>query len=221
MLEIKLNGIHIQTFNNEFNGSQVLIDFINNKKVANKFRGYLEFVNNNWLFTPSNQPNPNVTKKIALILESPHKREYNYNHTNNTFTPNGPAIGTTGRNINGKLQVRSNLTSNLVSTEVYEVKLINSVQFQCSLFHYLLAYQNLSHDAKITRKVFRCLFNKLKGNLRADLLIELNRYCPDIIFNCCTSSLKPVVRTLINDYISSCQNVNRPIVLNDIHPSVW
>ena len=148
-------------------------------------------------------------KKLVIILESPHKDEYS-----TSFTPLRPANGKTGNSINTKLTSR-NFKSKLITSCDYEVFLMNSIQFQCSCIHFIGNKSN----SKITKQIFRALFNKNNGNLRSDFISRIKNYNPDFVLNVCTSGLKTgIVKNAIKEVL--------PHILTnqyeeDIHPSVW
>ena len=187
------------------------VDFYNIQRVADELRGYLIFDNGAWHFIGINQfllmyTGRTAVEKIALILESPHKDEYDQQ-----FHPIRPANGKTGLKINSALVNRS-MISKLNKKISYEIYIINPVQFQASCYHWV----GNSYCRNHTNKVFRALFNKNKGNQRNDFISRLNAYNPDIVFCCCTSNLKNIVKNAIEN--SSA--VSKPYY-SDCHPSVW
>ena len=107
-----------------------------------------------------------------MILESPHKNEYT-----NGYIPIGIAQGKTGNNINIKLINRSRLISNLNANTIYEVNLMNPIQYQCSCyneFNGLVPIPNnnlINHKCSRsnTDKVFRSLFS-IKKTLYIDFI---------------------------------------------------
>ena len=141
-------------------------------------RGYLVWHSGNWRFILGqfNTLNNKAIKKIALLLESPHKDEYTPQ-----FTPVGPAQGKTGTNIANKIHHKligdlSVLQQSLSPLYDYEVKLINCVQYQCSCYHFLNAV-SLSHDRKNTDQVFRAFFKHQKS----DFISRVQNYQTDYI----------------------------------------
>lgn len=218
--------------NNKLIGNSILstintsIYFDYNLKVHDECRGYLINNKGSWCFIGLDQynlyTNKKIVKNIALILESPHKSEYD-----NQYNPLRPANGRTGTNINNKICKRNKLIKVLCPKYDYKIYLINSIQYQCSCyneFHGLVLKPNnvlISNinncNKSLKNKIFRLLFNKNKGNLCADFLNRLNNCRPFIIYNCVTSVLKNVVKTSINNstIYKSVQYVD------DIHPSSW
>lgn len=207
MINIQLNNNNIVSV--AFNRN-ILINFTNKQKVLDEIRGYLIYDNNSWCFVGCNQylfmQRSQPFNKLALILESPHKDEYSPK-----FTPLRPANGKTGENINLKLHTRS-FIQNLNTSFDYEVYLMNPIQFQCSCYCFLTNNSN----STITKKIFRALFNKNKGNLRNDFIKRLQNYNPEVVLNASTSGLKQgVVKSAINEALKNIQ------YYEDNHPSVW
>lgn len=223
-MNIQLNGKRIITINPTINVQNAnplnTINFRANKIVQDGIRGYLVYNNYIWSFLNIAQynmfSNKSNIQKLALVLESPHKNEYD-----NFYNPLGPANGKTGVNIDSKIQNRP-FVSNLNIDYDYEVYLMNPVQFQCSCYNEFnnligknpIARETYYVERKITSKIFRALFNKNKGNLRQNFINRLNIYSPDIIVNCCTSFVKDVINTIINKI--KIQQKNK-----DKHPSIW
>ena len=189
------------------------VDFYDIQRVADELRGYLIFNNGSWHFIGQSQfmlmyaGTIEAVHKIALILESPHKDEYD-----KQFHPIRPANGKTGAKISSNLANRGALIGNLKNNIAYEVFIMNPVQFQASCYFGIGNLYNRNH----TDKVFRALFNKNKGNQRSDFINRLNAYNPDVVFCCCTSNLKNVVENAVkNSFVAS-----KPYY-KDHHPSVW
>lgn len=180
------------------------VNFQPNKRVYDEIRGYLIYINNAWSFVGCHQLLNKVNvKRIALVLESPHKYEYDSN-----YNPLRPANGKTGIKINNQLHNRT-FINNLNNNYIYEVKIINSIQYQTSC--YFLLQNNWTR--KNRDQVFRALFNKNKGNLRQDLINRITNYAPDIVINACTSQLKGIVATALKNF--NCAK------FADKHPSSW
>lgn len=131
------------------------------------------------------------SKKIVIILESPHVKEYWDREKKDDPTP---AIGNTGINLSNKLEDLINSVSthegnnsNLLSNQ-FDIILMNSIQYQCSL----------GIDTKYLRdKVFRKLWDDsetkiCKGDLntKESFYCRLENYAPDYIFNFCTKGNK-------------------------------
>ena len=205
---ITLNGVQYATTKN----GNTQINFTG-KNVQDEKRGYLIFINGNWAFVGPNQTrNLNVQniEKLALVLESPHIDEFDTNGN-----PLRPANGKTGLKINTLLAKRPNIISLLNGNNVYEVYLMNPVQYQASCYSVL--HQSVTRDN--TNQVFRKLFSVNGFNLRLDFIVRLNNYSPNLIINCCSScgGLKKTVEVAIK--ASNCFNINNYVA--DIHPSRW
>ncbi|WP_264403249.1 hypothetical protein [Vibrio owensii] len=121
-----------------------------------------------------NKINSDGHPKLVLVMESPHKDEFD---SNNQFL--GPAIGTTGDNIEEYI---GNVINNIVDLGIemhgqYELVLMNAVTFQCSLgfsteYFRDLTFVGIWFDGG--RDDFKNRIQKL--NLKSD----------DIVINCCT-----------------------------------
>lgn len=208
-MNIVFNGPLIKT-TNYFQGVNASFQYTH--CINDEVRGYLVWHSGNWRFilrrfyTPRNR----VVKKIALLLESPHKDEYTPQ-----FIPVGPAQGKTGTNIANKIHYKligdlAVLQQSLSPHCDYEVKLINCVQYQCSCYHFLNAV-SLFHDRRNTDQVFRAFFKHLKS----DFISRVQNYQPDFIYNCCTKSVTGVVSTCINKHFQGA------IIFKGNHPSRW
>lgn len=135
---------------------------------------------------------------VALILESPHKDEYD------TYgNPIGPAMNVvTGRNIrNNILDILSSINTSSLSTKV-KILLVEAVSYQCS--------NGVTPINEIYRDdVFKYVWNH--GG-RKDLINRLKYYKPKMIINACTGltkdiesdkSLNGLVQKAINDFDDS------------------
>lgn len=179
--------------------------FQQQKRVQDEVRGYLIYNYPNWSFVGCYQLlSKNNVKRVALILESPHKDEYDSNDN-----PLRPANGLTGTKINNGLQKRAFVNA-LNNNCVYEVYIINAIQYQTSC--YSIFGKSWSRGNR--NQVFRALFDQNKGNLEQDFINRITKYNPDIIVNACTSNLKSVVDTALNTFTNCNQ-------YKDKHPSSW
>lgn len=215
-MDIYLNGKIITTKSHP--GLTVI--FNRGLDVSDHTRGYLVYEVSNWNFKLPRLYKYGAKKllKICLILESPHKSEYDL-----AYTPLRAAYGDTGFNIDRKIVTRQTLTKILNVDYDYEVIIVNPIQYQTSLHHelYQIGISNNTFRAGITpnqslkNEVFRALFNKNKGNLREDFKQRVNNFHPDIIYSCCTASLSNIVKKAI------IETGAIKILLFDKHPSVW
>lgn len=182
------------------------------KKVEDEPRGFLVFVGGHWAFIGCHQLFVYKKKSVArlcLILESPHKDEFDQ-----YGNPLRPANGKTGQNIQEKITSRKGIINMLNPSFAYEVYLVNPIQYQASCYNQLKKQTSRS----VTNQVFRKLFSARGFNLRADFINRLKKYSPNLIVNCCTSSLKSTVNVAIKE-------ANLPLpkegYIGDVHPSVW
>ncbi len=107
-------------------------------------------------------------KIIVLVLESPHKDEYK------DKKPIAPARGGTGNSLDTYLS--GLITPHLKDEITYEIVLMNSIQYQCSL-------------GAMNTKVYRdriWIYCWFKLNARKNFSRRLSDYKPDIILNLCT-----------------------------------
>lgn len=159
---------------------------------------------------------------LAIVLESPHKDEFDNNQAI------GPAIGTTGDNIEKYLpEVLFNYLPSIkvdnkiyyapedqISNDTYKVLLINAIQYQCSL----------GEDTKLYRdKIFSEMWKQ--ANVNQDFIKRLESHKPKVVINCCTKGdfkdtekdkhLRELVQNEINKY---CKGKNI-LKLRAAHPS--
>lgn len=147
---------------------------------------------------------------IALILESPHKDEYN-----DDFVPIAPAQGTTGDLIFEKLDVLLNESRflDLFKEDMYRVIIVNPIPVQTSLYelHKIPLSDKKTKGIKTLRdNVWICLWEN--GNYKKDFLEVLEDTKPKIILNCCTAELTKYIRNVIPEDKK---------VLEIDHPSSW
>lgn len=159
--------------------------------------------NNDFKFRDSLRKLPKESKKIFLILESPHIDEYKGD--------TAPAKGKTGLNIRNYLNlvVYRNLDKFVIDTE-YKVVLINAIQYQCSLGVKKSPYRNevflrcwakFGHDDFVTR---------LKSRLNLG----------DIIINAATKGDKnSEIRMMVEKAIKEVNTKGSDIKVK--HPSTW
>lgn len=207
-MNILLDGCSIGSVN----GPLCQVSFELQNAVQDEIRGYLVFQKGIWNFIGVNQYGAYQSKKqckrLALILESPHKDEYSDNHV-----PLRPANGKTGNSINKKLSSRGFL-HNLEIEFDYQVLIMNPIQVQCSCYHQFKIHGFVS-TSQTTNKVFRCLFNKKKGNQRDGFIQRLVQYNPDFVLNCSTYGVKSIIETAINEALTHYSDGQ------DVHPSIW
>lgn len=188
--------------NEKFRG--LLVIFSNNEKVNDETRGVLTYSQNNWFFISVPQyislKSQKQIQRLVLLLESPHKDEYQNNQ------PIRPANGVTGAKIEALIASRAKNQWHLSTASDYEVVLVNAIQYQTSCYKLLgenWDYTNRNH-------VFKLLYNNFQ--LEDDLKQRLSAIKPHFIVNCVTSQLQSeVANVLLNFKPNIC----------DIHPSAW
>ena len=216
-LTINFNGNTLQTI--PYQRATQTIPFISQEAVPDKQCGYLVYQNAQWDY----RIRPTYTRPIqnlALILESPHKDEYNFQ--NQMLYPIGPACGKTGKNIqnhlqdvfgpfNGKYIGKNGSFNSLNSLFDYRVHWVNPVQYQTSCYHRLSMNKM---DPALKQKVFRVLYKVLRFNFYQRLM-QIN---PQYILNACTAKLKPTIQPEISAYIQANSSVP---VTSCHHPCTW
>ena len=144
-------------------------------------------------------------KTIVIVLESPHDKEFF--KINNIYHNVGPACGTTGENMmkwfpetvmnyvpcvidsenNFKAKYHS---AKDIESGVYALKLVNAIQFQCSLSEATTSYRD---------NVFNSMWEDSK--VKESFIERLKKANPDIIINCCTKSgTEKVQETIDQEY---------------------
>lgn len=197
---------------------------------------------NNFCDILTTERNVDYDKTIVIVLESPHKDEYE-----NSATPSGdvgrpiaPAQGKTGtriRNFFHHVLCSCPTLCGQLEEHTTRVVISNPVPFQASLASIVSipASENDSKSApKRKRKKLRdAVWSALweYGAIQDDFQTRLESYCPDFIINACTHDVgcylqrccvannrckKHKMRTFLNEHfnVSSCYEVNH-------HPSVW
>lgn len=158
---------------------------------------------------------PNTTKdSIVIILESPHKDEYKLDQLWNQ--PN-PAMGSAGRNLEDDIDVLIAAVSKSypkIKSGKYQIVLMNSIQYQCSLGMIPL-------DESVRDLVFSQIW-KL-DEIRKNFVDRLKSYNPQFIFNLCTMgdkvpNLNFLVQALINEHYLGNNAVE---LFMGYHPSSW
>lgn len=155
-------------------------------------------------YRQDNNPNSVIIEKpditsIVLILESPHKDEYDCN-----FNRIGPAQGSTGSAIDVNIETLLNELANKhninLDKKEYKFIICEPIPYQCSLHEIYKDYYS-GIDNTIRNKVWKKLWEIKDGN--KNLLLQNNfrkrilSYSPDLIINACTSNLKGFVTELL------------------------
>lgn len=143
--------------------------------------------------------------RIVLVLESPHVEEF-------LQTPYLPAQGETGVNIKGYLDnLLYQIREDIDSKKKYEIYLVNSLQYQCSLGQKTEVYRDEIWNALWEKKIFV-----------DDFVKRLNKLNPNILINLCTDSSKNGRREKVQKIILSRYAVKKDIVsFTGSHPSSW
>lgn len=208
-------------------------------KVLDQVRGYFQYQNNQWCAISQNA---HKFKRVALIVESPHKDEFD-----NLFNPIAPLNGRAGKRFAKAIMTHLNqwFSPNVLNGSCIEIKIFNPIQYQTSLYHFLndkilynksqCGFQYTVIDAKMRNAVWKFLY--LNCGLNNDFVKRLQRYKPAYIVNCCTG--KRIYRSLgkispisfatsdkddLKGIVRNDLYVNKIIQNNyieDVHPCVW
>jgi hypothetical protein len=146
------------------------------------------------------------SKNIILLLESPHKDEYEIK--DDKLAPRSPASGDSGRAIydfftSHVLPMLNSLGLELNNSTEYNFCIVNPVPYQTSLV-------NIHQEGLISSlrdKIWKAMYPKLKEDFKS----RLEGYRPFVILNGCTSNLKDLLKPEINQITNSkVYNVNHP-----------
>ncbi len=159
-----------------------------------------------------------INNSIAIILESPHKAEFDYS-SNNDLIPISPAQGATGKNIENKLKellmaIISDHQKDVLQNGSYKIIIINPIPFQTSLHFFHRRSLSDYHFKKLRDKVWQEFWEedtKYKSNLSENL----KRINPSLIINACTSNLSPLVQKYLENHFKSKN------LISSYHPSAW
>lgn len=147
------------------------------------------------------EPDPKG-KNVVIILESPHRDEYDFkdNQDKSTLTPIAPANGKTGGNIRD--HIFKIISKRLKLNEgIYNIYLLNRVPYQCSLGS--LYKTGLNNE--IRNKIFKELWSKNQN----EFFKELQSFSPDIIIESCTQAVDGIDVTdkFSNQYLEYIDNI--------------
>lgn len=153
-------------------------------------------------------------RSILLLLESPHKDEYDDNCIKR---PLAPANGRTGKNIDQCLSTvlfHIHVETGLIEPG-HHVVISNPIQFQTSL--YVIHEQKIKGKWKSLRdSVWQSLWRE--DCIRENFGERLNAYNPSLIINACTQDLKSDVRDFVEDWF----NQREQVPLYEVaHPASW
>jgi len=147
---------------------------------------------------------------IILILESPHKDEYDYTPN---LTPKAPAQGVTGTQICEKFEkiINNHLDELELKDTEYRILIINPIPYQTSLYH--CHHNTLKNSYKDIRDfVWKTLWED--GGYKSEFNKLIKKINPDIIINACTKDLKINIDEILNII-----GVERKYHIN--HPANW
>ena len=154
-------------------------------------------------------------RSIVIIIESPHKDEYTEN-----FVPISPAQGATGEKIEKFIVdiLRKHKQIELPNG-LYNLLIVNPVQFQASLFNFHKVPLNSKHSAAsaLRDKVWRSIFLKEKDNFTKRLV----SYRPALLINACTAKLKSLIDEEIEHLIENRIITDIGYFIANKHPSMW
>lgn len=152
----------------------------------------------------------NKLPTIILILESPHKDEYDYFPK---FTPKAPAQGVTGTQICEKFEqiINNHIDKLNLKESEYRIFIINPIPYQTSLFY--CHQKKLVDNYKIIRDlVWEILWEN--GVFKDEFIELIKKINPQIIINACTKNLKNNIDEILNII-----GFDRKYHLN--HPANW
>lgn len=188
--------------------SNLYINFDITEKINDETRGVLFYFCGEYFFLSIDQYlSLNFNKKLkrlCLILESPHKSEFDSNNN-----PIRIANGTTGRKLESKITIKCKKWK-LEKKYAYVIYLLNAIQYQCSCYKLLKD----KWDRKNKKHVFKLLFsNKYGFGLCDDFVnrVKMGEFYK--IINCVTSDLKRDVNKVLKE--------NKLKIICDSHPSIW
>lgn len=147
-------------------------------------------------------------KRIVLLLESPHRSEYEIN--DNRIMPIGPAQGKKKAEAGGGIDEYLNkVFDNMrIIDGKYYIIISNPIQFQTSL--------GSLHKKGLNKDLRNLIWSNLWNNkeVRQDFIKRLNEYCPNYILNACTLQLTDRVNEEL------IQNKYKVITYIAYHPAV-
>lgn len=164
-----------------------------------------------------NQISPTLNDPIVIILESPHKNEYDPI----TSMAIGPAMGRTG--INFKNYFASKIQKSKIYQQIcisqHDIVLVNSIQYQCSL-GYKLNGKGAYRYKKQRDKNWLICFGNSSSN---DLIKRITAINPCAIINLCTIGIRNLKQHVDNDVTSNLNKIKKKSVLYTTgdHPSTW
>jgi len=159
-------------------------------------------------------PSEKDENSIVLILESPHKDEFDEN-----FDPIAPAQGSTGLAIKNKINVvlmeieqKESLKFNFEDGIEYRLIIANPVPYQTSLWHFHQQSLSISKYKTIRDNVWKGIWNL--PIIKNDFEERLKSYNPKLIINACTSKLTSEIDTFLIDTFLTTK------LVSTYHPAV-
>ncbi len=148
---------------------------------------------------------------ICIVLESPHKYEYHGS------TPLGPALSTTGRNLEQYLLPVLNMAiaSKIIHLRdgIYRLLLVNAVSYQCSNASNLKLNGNKKARDIVFSDVWACGGKK-------EFLKRIVKYKPSLIINSCTGGFQNVKNPNdLNGKVTECLIRRGLRLVASAHPS--
>ncbi len=153
---------------------------------------------------------------ILLILESPHRDEYELD--DNKLTPIAPAQGSTGDTIRDHIitviEIIINKSQSPNLNGIYNLIIANPVPYCCSLGVFQKPKDELMPKIRndIWKKVW---FSQSNGKypIQEDFITRYQKYNPVITINCCTKKLRSYVTQLLRDKDKHCVfEANHPAI---------
>lgn len=231
-LEILLSKKEQESFSNEStflnkSGHEWLVKdsfFNDSTRVEDVFRYYLKYEKDSgWCFYDNENRKKsdfcikNDSKElissnepvIVLILESPHKDEYEIK--NGELIPRSPAAGDSGRAIHNYftshvLPILINLGLKLEFDKEYKFYIVNPVPYQTSMVNI--------HQEGLISSLRDKVWEKMYPILKQDFVERLKKYKPTVILNGCTSNLKEQLKPEL-------LKLEDTVIFNVNHPASW
>lgn len=182
---------------------QFIGNFVNGKLIISSHRIDIDY--------QTNSNNQSFKNSIVIVLESPHKNEFDPI----TLDPLGPAMGKIGEYFSKYFEfafVKSTYYHQFSSGN-YPIIIINAIQFQCSGGLSLSGKGNYQNKRN-RDMVFITLLSNPHYN---DLLLRIKAIKPKLVINLCTKGLMDLDQ-LVNAEIAK---INNQTPTNGTHPSRW
>lgn len=155
------------------------------------------------------------SKVIMLILESPHKDEYDKKHAgSNDLTPKAPAQGSTGNNINKYLPIVLKKIGLLDGC--YSLVISNPIPYICSLGIFpnnpLTKARNKIRD-QVWEAIWHIQDDDGRFPIQQDFMARYAKYQPEYVINCCTKpSTDHVTKLLVKHNVSHLYRTDHPAI---------